>query len=111
MLLRTFTLDCRVIHLSCLCVLRKREAFNLVQEIFDRLCTSTKATDNNVLVKTCSARTRLSTTQLVKEVTIMHKIFAGEVWLVHKWGPAVLSLKVEQTATIEQLIFAVTVRP
>jgi hypothetical protein len=41
----------------------------------------------------------------------MHKIFAGEVWLVHKWGPAVLSLEVEQTATIEQLIFAVTVRP
>lgn len=99
-----------MIYLCYLCVLCKREAFNLVQEIFDRLCTLNKATDCNVLVKTCSARAWPSTTHPIKEVTIMHKIFAGEFWLAHKWGPTVPPSEVEQTITIKhELIFVVTV--
>jgi hypothetical protein len=42
----------------------------------------------------------------------MHKVFTGEVWLVHEWGPAIPSLPVEQTVTIKhELILAVTVQP
>jgi hypothetical protein len=54
--LGTIALDCRMVDLYYLYILRKGKAFDLVQEILNRLSAPAKATDNNVLVETCPAR-------------------------------------------------------
>jgi hypothetical protein len=61
MLLRSIALNYRVVDFCYFCILYKYKAFNLMQEFLNRLSALAKAADNDILVKTYSARASAAT--------------------------------------------------
>ena len=97
-----------MIDLCSLNALCKRKALDLVQKVLDRLCDSTKAAHDDILVEAGPARAWSSITKSVDQMAVRHKIFAHEIWLVYEWGRAVSSLKIERTVSTEyEFIFAI----